>query len=67
LVDQEEDVAVAAGASSHRVGHVALDLAGDQVAGDDAAGPAVDEHQVEHLGAGVHLDLPSAICRLRAW
>ena len=31
---------------------------GDQVAGDDAAGPAVDDDQVEHLGARVHLHVP---------
>ncbi len=60
---QVEDVAVAAGGQHHRVREVAGDLAGDQVAGDDAAGAAVDHDQVEHLGAGVHLhvargDLP---------
>ena len=33
-----------------------LDLAGDQVAGDDAAGLAVDHDEVEHLGAGEHGD-----------
>ena len=51
-----EDVAVAAGGQHHRVGSVALDLAGDHVADDDAAGPAIDHHQIEHLCAGVHLD-----------
>ena len=37
-----------------------LDLAGDQVADDDAAGVAVDDHQVEHLGAREHLDRAGA-------
>ena len=45
------DVAVAAGGEDDRVGDVTLDLAGDQVARDDAAGRAVDHDQVEHLGA----------------
>jgi hypothetical protein len=34
---------------------VARDLAGDQVADDDAAGLAVDDDEVEHLGAREHL------------
>ncbi len=38
-------------------GEVGLGLPGDQVAGDDAAGLAVDDDQVEHLGARVHLDV----------
>ena len=46
-----EDVDVAAGAEDHRVGRVRLDLAGDQVAGDDALGVAVDDDEVEHLVA----------------
>ena len=54
---QVEDVAVAAGGQHHRVGEVRVDLAGDEVAGDDAAGPPVDDDQVEHLGARVHLDV----------
>ncbi len=33
------------------------ELAGDEIARDDAAGLAVDDDQVEHLGAGIHLDL----------
>src|SRR5215208_4147169 len=32
-----------------------LDLAGDQVARDDATSLAIDDHQVEHLGAREHL------------
>ena len=54
------DVAVAAGAEHDGVGEVALDLAGDQVAGDDAARAAVDHDQVEHLGAREHLHLAEA-------
>ncbi len=50
------DVAVAAGAQDDRVGKVGADGAGDQVARDDAAGLAVDDDQVEHLGAGIHGD-----------
>ena len=38
------------------MGRVALDLAGAQVAGDDAAGHAVLDHEVEHLGLGEQLD-----------
>ena len=48
-----EDVAVAAGGEHDDVGEVGLDLAGDQVAGDDAAGLAVDDDDLEHLVAGV--------------
>ncbi len=50
-----EDVAVAAGGQHHRVGQVRFDLAGDQVARDDAARLAVDHDQVQHLGAREHL------------
>jgi hypothetical protein len=50
------DVAVAAGAQDDRVGKVRGDGAGDQVAGDDAAGLAVDDDEVEHLRARVHGD-----------
>ena len=60
---EEEDVAVAAAGEHDDVGEVGLDLAGDQVAHDDPAGPAVDDDQLEHLVAGVALhgaggDLP---------
>ena len=51
---QEEDVAVAAAGQHDRVGEVGLDLAGRHVAGDDAAGLAVDDDQLEHLVPGVH-------------
>ena len=47
-----EDVAVAAGGEDDDVGEVRLDLAGDQVAGDDAAGLAVDDDELEHLVPG---------------
>jgi hypothetical protein len=52
-----EDVAVAAGAEQDGVAGPALHLAAHEVTGDDALGVAVDEHQVEHLAPGVHLDL----------
>ena len=54
--------AVAAGRQQHRVRGVLLDLAGHQVAADDAPRLAVDDDEVEHLAArekrhraGVHL------------
>ncbi len=53
---QEEDVAVAARGEHDGVGGPGLDLAVDHVAGHDAAGPAVDDDQLDHLVAGVHLD-----------
>ena len=49
------DRAVAAGCEADRIGRVLLDLAGHQVADDDAARLAVDEDEVEHLAAGEHL------------
>ena len=49
------DVAVAAGAEQDGVGGVGRDLAGDEVAGDDPLGMAVDKNEVEHLGVLVHL------------
>jgi hypothetical protein len=61
---QEEDVAVAAGGEHDGVGQPGLDLAGDQVAGDDAAArPSTTMRssiswRCEHLdGAGVDLAL----------
>ena len=53
---EEEDVAVAARGEDHRVGAVALDDAGVQVAGDDADGAAVLGDEVEHLAAVVQRD-----------
>ena len=50
-----EDVAVAAGADHDHVGGPGFDGARDEVARDDALGLAVDEDEVEHLVAGVHL------------
>jgi hypothetical protein len=55
-----EDVAVAAGRQDDRVGRVALDLARDEVADDDALRLAVDDDEIEHLAVGVHLDQPLA-------
>ena len=52
---EEEDVAVAAAGEHDDVGEVGLELAGDHVAHDDAAGPAVDDDQLDHLVAGVGL------------
>ena len=53
---EEEDVPVAAGRQHHRVRGVRADLAGREVAHHDAAGAPVLDHDVEHLGARVHLD-----------
>ena len=56
------DRSVAAGAEQHRLTLVALELAGDQVARDDAARLSVDDDEVQHLApreqrdvAGIHL------------
>ncbi len=59
---KEEGAAVTAGGEHDGVGGVALDFARQQVAHDDAAGAAVDNHDVEHLAAvealyGAALDL----------
>ena len=51
---EEKDVAVAAGGEDDGVRRVGGDGAGVQVADDDALGVAVDEHEVEHLGARIH-------------
>jgi len=53
---KEEDIAVAAGRQHDGIGFVAGQLAGDEVAGDDAARLAVDHNDIDHLGAGVHRD-----------
>ena len=58
-----EDVAVAAGGENDGVGHVDFDLAVVETARDDAAGLAVDDDEVQHVHARVHLhgaeaDLP---------
>ena len=52
-----EHVAVAARAQQNRVGGIPLDLAGDEVADDDALGVPVHEDEVEHFAARVHLHL----------
>ena len=51
---QVEDIGVAARGKYHRVRRMRLDLAGHHVARDDAARPALHEHQIEHLGAWKH-------------
>ena len=51
------DVAVAASGEDDGVGEMHAELAGDEIAGDDAAGLAVDDDEVEHLGARDHGDL----------
>ena len=51
-----ENVSVSAGGEDDGVGGVGTDFTGDEVADDDAFGLAVDDDEVEHLGAGVHGD-----------
>src|SRR5690606_15084862 len=51
-----DDVAVAAGREDDDGGRGRLDLAGDEAARHDAARLAVDDDELEHLGARVHLD-----------
>jgi hypothetical protein len=58
-----EDVAVAAGGKDDGVGgRVTGDFAGDEIAGDDALGLAVDQDEVEHLLVGVQLHAPCRPC-----
>ena len=59
---EEIGVAIATGGDNHSMGGKALELAGDEVPGDDAACATVDNHHVVHLVAVValhvaHLDL----------
>ena len=51
-----EDVDITAGGEDDGIPPVALDLAGDEVAGGDPFGITVTDNEVEHLAAGVELD-----------
>jgi hypothetical protein len=53
-----KNVAVSAGGENHRVGHMDVDVPGCQIAGHNATRTAVDNDQVEHLGAWQHLHAP---------
>ena len=53
---QVEDIAVPAGGQHHGMAGVPLQLAGDQIAADNAPGPAVHDHQFHHLPAGIDGD-----------
>ncbi len=55
---EEEDVAVAARGQHDDIGDVRLDLAGHQVAGDDAPRAPVDDDEFEHLVPRVCRDRP---------
>jgi hypothetical protein len=57
LVDRKKTLPYPPEASTTGVREVRGDLAGDQVADDDAAGLAVHDDQLEHLVPGVHLDV----------
>ena len=50
-----KNVPVSSRRQHNHVGGMALDRAGHQVARDDAARLAIDDHQVQHLAARVHL------------
>src|SRR5258706_10349319 len=52
-----KDIAVSAGAEEHRMCGVGGDSAGDHVAHDNPAGNAIDNNEIEHLGAREHLHL----------
>ena len=62
-----EDVAVAAGASTTASATCGFDLAGDQVARDDAARLAVDTTRSSISCAGTSSPVPWPICRSSAW
>jgi len=55
---EEEDVAVPAGGEHDRVGVPGFDRSGHHVAGDDAAGAALGDDELQHLVPGVHLHRP---------
>lgn len=55
---QVEDVAVPAAGQDDGVREVGVDAPADEVARHDAARLPVDDDQVEHLGARVHLHVP---------
>ena len=57
---EEEDVAVAAGGQHDGVAGVGADLAGQQVAGDDAGAAAVDDDDVDELDPVPQLDVAEA-------
>ena len=52
---KEEHIAVAASGQDHRVRRMGADLTGGEVTHDDALGMAIDQHEIQHLGAGEHL------------
>ena len=54
---QEEHVAVAARAEQDGIPCVGFDFAGNQIAGDDALGFAVHQHQIHHFMAGEHFNV----------
>ena len=42
---------------------MASNLTRDHVPDDDALGVAIDDYEIKHFGAGIHLDLPSGNLR----
>ena len=63
---QIKHVPVAAGRQNHRVRHMGLNLAGHQIARDNAARLPVDHHQIEHLGPRVHRHAPRVDLRFQS-
>src|SRR5262245_42136434 len=64
-----EDVAVSAGSQDDGIGDVRVHLSGDKVSSNDTARFSIDDNQVQHLRARIHLDaacvdltLESLIC-----
>ena len=53
---EEVSVTITTGGYNHGVGREALELAGNEVLGDDTAGVTVDDNKVFHLVTGVELD-----------
>ena len=51
---EKKDVGIATGRQHHRVRGVRFDLTGDQVARNNTAGTAIDDHDVQHLHAREH-------------
>ena len=49
---QVEDGPIAAGAQEHGICGMALDLSGHQIARNDPARVAVNNHEIQHLSAG---------------
>src|SRR5210317_782345 len=54
---KEVDIAVTAGGKNHGMGSVGFNDPAQHIAGNNAAGLAVNNNDIEHLSAGKHFDL----------